>query len=474
MKPSEDKNLEPDEIEAGRLRWLKWITILAPLLFLGLLEILRRTWLHTFFDTWQGKLVLGGLIVVAVLGFSQVIFSVVGAMQTRLARQNQELQALQEAGIAITSALDLETVLQRVVEEARDLGNARYGALALVGDDGQVESFLTSGLRPEERARIGSEPVGKGLLGVPIQNGTSIRLDEMQKDPRSIGFPENHPPMRSLLAVPVVGEDRITGSLYLTDSRSGRTFTLADQARLERFATQAALAIDNARLHRQVHAFAVAEERDRIAREMHDSLAQVLGYVNMKAQAIHEFLRSGQLEPAQEQLTQLARAAREAYTDVRENILGLRLAQERSGNSIDLLQLFAEQWQDQTGIVARFTATEDSKRVKLSPMAELQLLRIVQESLTNVRKHAQAEHANVTVSREDQQLVVTIQDDGVGFGPQVSSRSDGPQFGLKIMEERAESAGGTLQVESVVGQGTRISIRLPTLEHSNQEIQAAS
>src|SRR5205823_9344847 len=177
----------------------------------------------------------------------------------------------------------------------------------------------------------------------------------LTSDPRSQGFPPHHPPMRSLLAVPIVSRGQILGNLYLTEKEGAgeaARFTAADEETLARFATQAAVAIQNARLHRLARDLAIREERTRIAREMHDSLAQVLGYVNTKAQAAQELLRAGQAERASVQLAQLGEAARAAYADVREHILGLRTAVDPEGGFLDALRQYLERWQEQSGVGA--------------------------------------------------------------------------------------------------------------------------
>src|SRR3954452_25517023 len=123
--------------------------------------------------------------------------------------------------------------------------------------------------------------------------------------------------MRSVLAVPIVCKGPFKGNLYLIEKPGGAEFTSSDEETLERFAVQAAIAIDNAYLHRQVADLAVAQERLRIAHEMHDGIAQVLGYVNTKVQAAKEYIRQNKTDEGMEQLRQLAEAAREAYSDVR-------------------------------------------------------------------------------------------------------------------------------------------------------------
>ncbi len=234
------------------------------------------------------------------------MFAYIGRLQARLLQQDRELLALHEAGVDISSDLDLEAVLQRIVDRARILVGARYGALSIL-KEGKVEHFVTSGIAPEERERIGPPPPGHGLLGIVLEEGKSLRLRDLTRHPKSAGFPPHHPVMRSLLAVPITSHSRVVGNLYLTEKEGATEFSDEDERTLRRFATQAALAIDNARLHSQVWELAITQERTRIAREMHDGLAQVLGYVNLKAQAVGDLLRSGRTERALLELDKMPR-----------------------------------------------------------------------------------------------------------------------------------------------------------------------
>jgi len=443
------------------LRRLKLLAILAPLLFLAALELARQVISPALFQGWPGYLLLTGIVLLGTLFFAEAIFGVVNRLQMQLAQQNQELLALHDAGLGILGELDLETVLQQVVDRARNLVGARYGALSLLRDGGGIEAFLTSGITAEERERIGPIPVGHGLLEVVLVEGQPLRLDDLDRDPRSVGFPPHHPPMHSLLALPVVSHGRVLGNLYLTEKEATPTFDADDEQTLARFATLAALAIENARLHRQVRALAVTEERERIAREMHDSLAQVLGYVNTKAQAAQTLLENGQSERAAAQLGQLSEAAREAYADVREGILGLRTSLGEDRGFIETLQDYLDRWQGQSDVAVELQRSLPGYDPGLAPMSEVQLLRIIQEALSNVRKHAQARRAWVRLEPAGAGVEVVIEDDGVGFDPDGLRRSDLPRFGMATMRERAEAVGGTFEVAAVLEVGTRVIVHIP-------------
>ncbi len=444
------------------LRRLQRITILAPLVFLVGLDVVRHQVFPEVLLSWPGYVLSAGIVLFGTLLFSETVFSVITRMQEQLSQQNRELLALHQAGLDIAGELGLEAVLQKVTDQARELAAARYGALSLLAEDGHIGQFLTSGISPEDRARIGDPPGGQGLLGVVLREGERLRLRDLARDPRSVGFPPNHPPMRSLLAVPIVSRGSILGNLYVTEKVGASGFSPEDEETLERFATQAVVAIDNARLHRQVRELAITEERERIAREMHDSLAQVLGYVNTKAQAILELLRTERIDSAETQVRQLSEAARSAYADVREGILGLRTSLGPERTLVEALREYLSRWEEQSEVATDLEVVPaDSTLSSLGAVAELQLLRIIQEALANIRKHADATHVRIRLAELNQEVEAIVEDNGQGFDPARLGSASFPRFGLSTMRERTEAVGGNIQIVSSPGHGTKVVIRLP-------------
>ncbi|MFL6024383.1 MAG: GAF domain-containing sensor histidine kinase [Marmoricola sp.] len=158
-------------------------------------------------------------------------------------------EALLRAVLAISGELDLRSVLVRVIEAAAHLTDARYGALGVVGSDGQLSEFITTGLEAETEAAIGPRPRGKGLLGLLLEHPHPIRLDDLGEHPASVGMPANHPPMGSFLGVPIRIRGTVFGNLYLTD-KAGGAFTENDEQLVLALARAAALVIDNARTYR--------------------------------------------------------------------------------------------------------------------------------------------------------------------------------------------------------------------------------
>ena len=155
---------------------------------------------------------------------------------------NTEGAALHEAIRTLSSNLSLEMVLQQVADLSKELVSAHYSALGIMGPDGTLQQFITSGISQQDRDRIGPPPEGKGLLGVVLREGQSLRLADLTQHIQSAGFPSNHPPMRSFLGVPITYKSVVLGNLYLTDKIGSEEFSASDENIVTLFAAQAAVA----------------------------------------------------------------------------------------------------------------------------------------------------------------------------------------------------------------------------------------
>jgi signal transduction histidine kinase len=159
-------------------------------------------------------------------------------------------RSLVDTGIAVTSELSLDAVLQKIVEAAAELTGARYAALGVIDPSGRaLERFLTAGIDAETHRRIGELPVGRGILGVLIRDARTLRLHDLTTDPRAVGFPPHHPLMKSFLGLPILLRGVAYGNLYLTEKEGGNDFTDEDEELVSMLAAQAAVAIENARLY---------------------------------------------------------------------------------------------------------------------------------------------------------------------------------------------------------------------------------
>ncbi len=230
------------------LRSLRWLSVAASLAYVVALALVVDGLLKPNVPDAAAYVLGAALAMAGVVVFASIVFDIFQRVQARVQRHADELQALYEAGVTLTSEMAIDAVLQKLVDVGRTLTKARYGALSVLSPDGDFERFLTAGITEEERHAIGQEPRGRGLLGEMLTGPAGLNVPDMISDPRRAGFPPHHPGMRTLLGFPVVTRGRVIGNLYLADKDGGGPFDDEDAEMLRLLATQAAIAIENAEL----------------------------------------------------------------------------------------------------------------------------------------------------------------------------------------------------------------------------------
>ena len=365
------------------------------------------------------------------------------------------LQALDAAVRGISGVLNVEEVLQLIVDRLRELVAAQYAALGIVDEAGLILQFVTSGITAEERKAIGDLPRGHGLLGLIIRENRSYRIPDIAAHPESYGFPPNHPPMRSFLGVPATVRGKVVGRLYLTNKQGASEFSADDQALVETFAQHAAIAIDNARLHEQVQRLAVVDERDRINRELHDSVIQSIYAVTLSLDDVPELARTAPGE-AGERVDGAIDALHGVIRDIRNFIFGLRPLLVDAGGLMDGLGTLADELRRNTTTEIEIEG-EEPEVLSMEIVAEV--LAIAREALANVARHSGAAHALVSLSATGSTVRVEIADDGRGL--KVGAAAASGHHGLANMRKRAEVLGGTFEIDSGDGEGTRIIAVIP-------------
>lgn len=214
-----------------------------------------------------------------------------------------------------------------------------------------------------------------------------------------------------------------------------------------------------AQLIEQGRALAAMEERQNLARDLHDSASQVLGYVNFQIDAVRQLYHTGRAAEAETQLTRLANTVQDAHADIREFILNLRMGPAPQQTLLPVLQQYLENFALQNDIEARLTVHPGVDETCLDWQSSAQVFRIVQEALSNARKHAKARRVDVTLEQIGDRLRVQTRDDGCGFDLQQTIKSN--RYGLAIMRERAVKLGGCLSIHSTPGAGTHLTLEIP-------------
>ncbi len=212
-------------------------------------------------------------------------------------------------------------------------------------------------------------------------------------------------------------------------------------------------------------------ERQQLARELHDSLGQVLAYISMQAQAIRKRVHDGQTDSIEAQLAQLAEAAQSAHQDIRASILNLKTGPAERWSFFPALQAHLAAYEQQYGIRAELSIPETMTENDFQPGAGVQLLRVIQEALTNARTHGDARKVKVSFAADDGQLCTLITDDGCGFDPNAVGQVGHGHFGLDFMRERMAFISGQMDIDSAPGAGTSIVLRIPLADSTREASQ---
>ncbi len=365
-----------------------------------------------------------------------------------------KLRRVLEAALLLEADLELPSLLRHIVDEARSMTNARYGALGVLNDEGNALSeFITVGLEPDEERQIGNRPTGRGVLGLLISDPKPKRLVELGTDPTSYGFPPNHPPMTSFLGVPIKVRDEVYGNLYLTDKIGWSEFTSDDEALIGALAVTAGIAIENARLHSRVQEVAVYEERDRLARDLHDTVIQRLFAIGLSLQSL---AGNPSASGISDRLQRTISDVDETIRQVRTSIFELGSQQLDRGIRASVLTLLEElEPIVGFGVHASFEGPVDTA---VPDTVSEHLLATLREAITNIGRHARATRATVAITVGDGHCLLQVVDDGGGID---QSPSGGGGLGLGNLRRRAEKLHGTFDFTSPEGGGTVLTWRVP-------------
>ena len=367
-------------------------------------------------------------------------------------------EALSDAVLAIAAEHAVEPVLQKLVDAARELADARYAAIGVPDGAGGFARFITSGMSDELIVSLGPLPRQHGLLGAMLESDVPYRTPDIRRDARFRGWwPRTHPSMSSFLGVPILsGGGVVAGAFYLTDKEGSGEFSDADQELIETFAAHAALALENARLHERSRELHIVEERNRLARELHDAVTQKLFGLVLAAES-GAALIDHDAEQAAAQLKLVRELAREAMEELRSVIVHLRpAALESQGLAVAL----AKHVDVLRRTHKREIELDVSGEAPVPAAVETDAFRIAQEALHNALRHA-GPTARIAVSLrcDADRIELTVTDDGAGFdaaAPAARSR----RLGLTTMAERARAAGGTLEIRSAPGAGTTVRLEV--------------
>ncbi|MCB9158252.1 MAG: PAS domain-containing protein [Caldilineaceae bacterium] len=219
-----------------------------------------------------------------------------------------------------------------------------------------------------------------------------------------------------------------------------------------------------AQMLEQQQALAALHEREQLARELHDTVGQVLGYAGLQVSTVGQLVQAGETSAATGQLDRLEHVLHDAHADLREQILNLRTASLLNESFFEAIRHYIDGFRDNYGINVRLTVARDLDERVISAAAQVQLFRIMQEALSNARKHAAPQRVDVRFAADAASMCMLVEDDGCGFDMRPDGAADGDHFGLRFMAERVQAVDGALRIESAPGAGTRIAVEIPRKE----------
>jgi signal transduction histidine kinase len=459
-----------------RLKWLTFFVASAAVLVMQLV-LFDRVFPRLNLPPAIARAILPAAIVVAgVFAFNEYVFFVIARVHEALVQERERLAALHQISQAVASVTGLERNLTTTLELAR----RTLGADLMVWAEREQASGAAvdaacrvfAGERQSPPGDLLRVRVGQGVVGRALSTCRPVEVPDVGVIPEQ----DRHAyplvvaeALRSIAAMPTVSGEVATGAVVAGWRRPHR-MNAADRAFLGNVANQVGTAVANARLYREVQRLAAYEERERLAREMHDGIAQALTYLKLKAEALQQHAGGGRWPSVLAGIEDIRRAALEALGDVRQAIVDLRAASGRHGGEGFLAHLaeYLHTWSRLNDIECELVAPDGE--IHLSDEAEIQVVRILQEALANVRQHSGARSVRVRVQESAAGLVFAVRDNGRGFDPQQPPRPG--HFGLAGIRERAASIGGTVTIRSSPEAGTEVELRLPAPAEAGASIYA--
>lgn len=378
--------------------------------------------------------------------------AVVAAAQLRA----RELAMLSNLDRTIRTQLDLHEMLEQLLKQTREASRVAQGALFLYdGEAEKLQPVAFQDIAPQRLDDLQALALRAISRREPLLVSQSASRSYRQWAKNGLG---------SVLAIPLVLEEDVLGAFLLADRRPD-AFSQRQVTLLSAIASQAALIVRNSQLYARLRGQAILEERNRLAREIHDGLVQTLGYLKLQVARMQGWAQDGDLERLRVEVTDLRKVLEDAYAEARDAIAGLRVGISSEDTLESILAEHVQSFSARYGLPTELEV--EGKGLRLQPAAILHLLRIVQEGLTNIRKHAQASRVWVKLVYTSDEFVLTISDNGQGLDSQGTQPVEAR--GLQFMQERAESLGGWLTIHPRDPQGTEIQVTIPTGRKSGRE-----
>jgi two-component system nitrate/nitrite sensor histidine kinase NarX len=386
----------------------------------------------------------------------------VRSQDQRLAQKTRSLKILYDVAANLNTSGDLNELLERFLRTLTEVVGAKAGIARLRTKDGQMRLVSSTNLDagliekertvPVERCLWSDTPTAGELVGrQAIVEQTGFDIDAV--------LPDADPKLVTVVAVPLHYRDRVLGAYTLIQDRPGLIEREDVRELLVSIGRHLGMAVEKSRLDDQAKRLSIVQERNMLAHELHDSLAQVLASLRFQVRMLEETLNKQGNGQALKELHRIQDGVEEAHAELRQLLVHFRTKMDERG-LIPALEDMVAQFSRETQINTFFH--NECSNMQLAPEREVQVLHIVQEALTNIRKHSQAHTVRVLLGCEgEDDYRLLLEDDGQGLVADEHEKLPGEQVGLSIMEERTRRLGGTLRIESEPGEGTRVELVCP-------------
>ncbi|MEA3275834.1 MAG: histidine kinase, partial [Pseudomonadota bacterium] len=383
------------------------------------------------------------------------------ARQTvRLAQKTASIKILYEVAAGINQAEGLDDLLLRFLRVLKEMVNGRAATVRLVMPDGRRHLVGSIGLDDDLVKDQDMTPVDLCLCGTVLSPGDIVCRNDARFCSRVYGRKMFASDEMEVLTVPLEHHDELLGIYTVFVDKPGVGGREDIMELLFSVGHHLGIAVAKYRSDAEARRLSIVAERTSLAHELHDSLAQTLASLRFQVKMLDDSLAHSTIsDDARMDLDRIRNGLDEAHTELRELLTSFRAPMDRCG-LVPSLEKLTERFRRETEV--QVFLQNNCRPFELSASAELQITRIAQEALTNVRKHARAHTVRVLLTRgSGADYVLLVEDDGIGFGSPEVNGSPGEHIGLSIMEERARRIGAELRIESEPGEGTRVELVFP-------------
>lgn len=375
-------------------------------------------------------------------------------MERMVASRTRELGMLYEVISAASASFDIQQVLGRALAKIVETTSSTHGGFYMLDPQNQrLELYVHQNTPPGRVKQLGCLPLENSLEGWVVENDQPLLIHDMAFDQRVLPCEEYINQAHSYLGTPMHARGRVIGVMSIV--RAMRPFNLDEISLLASIADHIGLIVENARLHQQVERAAVLEERSRLARDLHDSATQTLFSASLFADTCLALVKNGSREELQHYLEKLALASYQTLREMRLLLYQLRPSSLQQKGLCEALQERLDAVERRAGIEVKFFC---NRRLRLNPQMQETLYWIFSEALNNATRHSAATRIDISVRKSRGFVMLQVKDNGYGFDP-VSPKRGG--MGLTSMRQRAEKAGGVIEISSVPRKGTTVTARLP-------------